>query len=85
MSSASYFNLDRSKILSSGNGLMNSFPPMYTLSQCFRLIDCMVFNVIFNSFFSYIAPASVPVNAFLEFFNRYSVHYSFQAAGCFPT
>ena len=62
MSSAIYFNLDQSNLLSSGKGLKSQslFAKV--------LIDCMLFDISFQQYFSYIAAASRPIYAFLEFF-----------------
>ena len=44
------------------------------------LTDCMVFYTVFQQYFSYIAAASAPTQAFVESFYQCS-----QALGCFPT
>ena len=52
-------------------------------NKIIQLIDCFLFNAIFNVI-CYIAVASAPTHAFLEFFYQYSAKYSFKATGCFP-
>ena len=49
------------------------------------LIDCMVFNVVFNSI-SVISRRPVHLSMLSwSSYNQYSAQYSFQTTGCFPT
>ena len=54
--------LDRIHAMAKGS-LMPLYNAWYSI-----LIDCMVFNAVFNSISVYIAAASAPIHAFLEFF-----------------
>ena len=54
-------------------------------SQFEWLIDCMVFNAVFNSI-SVISRQPVHLSMLSwSSFKQYSAEYSFQATGCFPT
>ena len=49
-----------------------------------RLIDCMVFNAVFNSITIVLGwPVHLSMLSWSSF-NQYSAQYSFQATGCFP-
>ena len=54
-------------------------------SFCNIVIDCMMFNAIFNRI-SVISqrPVHLSILSWCSF-NQYSAQYSFQATGCFPT
>ena len=54
-------------------------------NTCASLIDCMVFNAVFNSI-SVISLRPVHLSMLSwSSFNQYSAQYSSQATGCFPT
>ena len=49
------------------------------------MIDCIVFNAVFNSI-SFVLQQAVHLSMlFWSSFNQYYAQYSFQATGCFPT
>ena len=47
------------------------------------ILNCV--QCCFQQYFSNIVAASASIHAFCSSFNQYSVQYSFQATGCFPT